>query len=366
MKMKAAVLYAPNTPLVVEEIDIAEPKAGEVRVKIEAVGLCHTDLHYIKGDMFGPLPMVLGHEGAGIVDAVGQGVTTVKPGDHVLMGVVISCGKCPSCAAGQPYFCDYAAEPVLSGGQMDGTSRLSKGGDPIFHCFAQSSFAQYAVVGETALAKVRKDAPFDMICALGCGFGTGIGAVINNPRFTIKPGASVAIFGCGAVGLSAVIGANLANAKHIVAIDMLDNKLAMAKELGATLTVNASKGNPVERIVLDIGTVDFAFDCVGRPELINQAFDVTKGSGTVVIVGAAPMGVTVSLECFTFIMGKRVVGCLAGFMRPAVDFPRYVDLYMDGKIPLDKLVTHHFKIEEINKAIELLQKGEVIKGVIHP
>ena len=207
-----------------------------------------------------------------------------------MMGVVSPCGKCPHCVAGQPYKCEVCPERRRGGGQpTDGTSRLSKDGEPIYYCFAQSSFAEYVVVGEMAVAKIRKDAPFDKICALGCGVGTGLGAVLNNPRFRMEPGDSVAVFGCGTVGLSVIMGAKLANARHIVAIDMLDNKLAVAKELGATHTVNASKEDPVERTVLDIGPVDYAFECVGIPALVNQAFDITKPlGGTVVIWGQCP------------------------------------------------------------------------------
>lgn len=366
MKMKAAVLYEPNTPLVVEEIDIDEPKEKEVMVKIKAVGLCHTDLHYIKGDMPAVMPMVLGHEGAGIVEAVGPGVTRVKPGDHVLMSVNTPCGECVRCLSGQNYRCENSGLPMAMGTQYDGTTRLSKDEETIYHCFSQSSFAEYSIKRETGMAKIRDDAPFEKICTLGCGLTTGLGAVLRHPMFTPEIGSSVVVFGCGPVGLSVIMGAKLANVKHIAAVDVLDNKLAMAMEVGATLTVNAAKENAAGRIVLEIGPVDYAFDCVGSPELITQGFAVTKDSGMIVVVGAAPMGVTVPVECFSFITGKNLVGVNSGFMRPAVDLPNYVDLYMDGKLPLDKLVTHHFKLEEINEAIDSLQRGEVIKAVIIP
>ncbi len=366
MKIKAAVLYEPNTPLIVEEVDLAPPKAGEVLVKIKAAGLCHTDLHYITGDMMGVMPIVLGHEGAGIVEAIGDGVKRVQPGDHVLMGVNTTCGYCNSCLAGKPYQCENAEMPLVLGTQYDGTTRLSKDGEDIHHCFFQSSFAEYVVISETGVAKVREDAPFDKICALGCGLGTGIGAVLRHPMYNMEPGASIAVFGCGAVGLSVIIGAKLAHAKQIAAVDILDNKLDMAKELGATLTVNAAKENASGRIVLDMGPVDFAYDCLGKPELTTQCFQVTKTSGIVVVVGAAPMGVTVPVELFSFMAGKSMVGCTGGFMRTAIDLPRYVDLYMQGEIPLDKLVTHHFKLEDINDAVDALKKGEAIKAVIIP
>lgn len=368
MKIKAAVLYEVNTPLKVEEVDLADPKPGEVRVKIEAAGLCQTDIHYMKGVMPAPVPIALGHEGAGIVDAIGQGVTTVKPGDHVVMGVLVPCGKCPQCVAGRPYMCDVSPEMRRGGGQIsDGTSRLSKNGKAIAHCFAQSSFAEYVVAAEMSMAKVRNDAPFDKICSLGCGMGTGLGAVLNNPKFHVNPEDSVAVFGCGTVGMSVIMGAKLANVKHIVAIDVLDSKLALAKEIGATKIINAKKVDPVERTVLDIGGVDYAFECVGIPALVSQAFDITKPvGGTAVIVGAIPMGVTVSFEGFSFLLGRSVIGVGAGFMRPKYDLPRYVDFYMDGKLPLDKLVTHHFKLKDINEAVEVLERGEALKCIIHP
>jgi len=370
MKTRAALLYAPHTPVMVEEIDIDEPKAGEVRVKIEAAGLCHTDLHYINGDMMGLMPIALGHEGAGIVESVGDGVNTLQPGDHVLMGVTVNCGKCPRCAIGQPYWCDNAADPLLNGTQFEGTSRLSKDGETIYHCFSQSSFADYVVASATGVIKIRDDAPFEYVCGLGCGVGAGLGAVINNPRFRVEPGASIAVFGCGSAGLSVIMGAKLVSAQHIVAIDVLDNKLALAKELGATLTINAAKENVVERTVLDIGPVDFAFDCVGKAELVEKAYNISKpNGGTVIILGAFPMvgpGSTFELEGFNFIMGKAVVGCSCGFMRPAYDYPRLVNLYMSGYLPLDKIVTHRFKLEDINKGMEALSSGEATKVVIIP
>ncbi len=368
MKMKAAVLYDVNTPLKVEEIDLAEPKAGEVRVKIESVGLCQADVHYMKGVMVCPTPIVLGHEGAGIVDAVGEGVWTVKPGDHVLMGVLVPCGKCPDCVAGRPYQCSISPERRRTGGQFsDGTSRLSKDGRSIACCFAQGSFAEYVVVWEMSVAKINENAPFDKICSLGCGVGTGLGAVINNPKFRVQPGDSVAVFGCGTVGMSVIMGAKLAHARQIIAVDVLDNKLAVAKELGATMTINAKKVDPIERIVLNTNGVDYAFECVGIPALVNQAYYVAKPvGGTVVICGAMAMGVTVTFEGFPFLLGKSVIGVGAGFMKPGYDLPRYVNLYMDGELPMDKLVTHHFKLEDINQAVETLEKGECIKAVIHP
>jgi len=366
MKMKAAVLYEVNTPLQVEEIDLAEPKAGEVRVKIEVCGLCHSDLHIMRGEFPAPLPAVLGHEGAGTVDTVGPGVTRVKPGDRVLMGVIVSCGRCGSCGTGQPYWCENATEPMMMGTLLDGTSRLSKEGQSINHIFCQSAFAEYVVVPETGVAKLSRTAPLDKICGLGCGLGTGLGAVINNPRIRVEPGASVAVLGCGSVGLSVIMGAKLVGASKIVAIDQLDNKLRAATEVGATHTINTSKDSALERIVSEIGLVDFAFECVGKPDLISQSFNMIKSSGAVVVVGAVPFGSLVPLDGFSFLMGKSVIGVPAGFMRPIVDMPRYVNLYLEGKLPLDSLMTGHFKLDNINEAVAALEKGEAIKSIILP
>ncbi len=367
-KMRAALLYAPNTPVSVEEIEIDDPKPGEVRVKIEAAGLCHTDLQYIRGTMGGGSPMVLGHEGAGIVESVGEGVTTLKEGDHVVMGVLAPCGKCQYCVAGITYMCENCAVPMLCGTQLEGSSRLSKDGKEVYHCFSQSAFAEYAVVGEFTAAKVRDDAPFDKICGIACAIGTGLGAVVKHPRFHMEVGAKVAVIGCGTVGLSAIMGANLVGAGKIVAIDMFENKLALAKELGATHTINASKEDPVARTVLEVGTVDYAFECIGKAVTVNQAYDMTNmQGGVVVVVGAMPMGEMVSFEGFYLgTCAKSVVGVGAGFMSPKYDVPRYVDLYMNGKLPLDKLVTHHYKLEDVNQAIEDLEKGVSVKGVILP
>lgn len=368
MKIKAAVLYDVNTPLKVEEIELADPKPGEVRVKIDSVGLCQTDVHYMRGVMGCPTPIVLGHEGAGIVDAVGEGVSTVQPGDHVVMGVLVPCGKCRMCLAGKPYQCEISPDRRRLGGQLsDTTTRLSKDGKPIAVAFGQGSFAEYVVVWELSVAKIDEKAPFDKICSLGCGVGTGLGAVINNPKLKVNIGDSVAIFGCGTVGMSAIMGAKLAHAKHIIAVDVLDDKLAIAKELGATHTVNAKKVDPIEYIVLETGGVDFAFECVGVPALVNQAYDVAKPvGGTVVVCGAMAMGQTVTFEGFPFLLGKSVIGVGAGFMKPGYDLPRYVDLYMGGELPMEKLVTHHFKLDDINEAVELLEKGGCIKAVINP
>jgi S-(hydroxymethyl)glutathione dehydrogenase/alcohol dehydrogenase len=245
---------------------------------------------------------------------------------------------------------------------------LSKDGKEVYHCFSQSSFAEYAIVGEFTAAKVRDDAPFDKICGIACAIGTGLGAVVKHPRFHMEVGAKVAVIGCGTVGLSAIMGANLVGAGKIVAIDMFDNKLALAKELGATHTINASKEDAVARTVMEVGTVDYAFECIGKAVTVNQAYDMTNmQGGIVVIVGAMPMGEMVSFEGFYLgTCAKSVVGVGAGFMSPKYDVPRYVDLYMDGKLPLDKLVTHHYKLEDVNQAIDDLEKGVSVKGVILP
>jgi Zn-dependent alcohol dehydrogenase len=367
MKTRAAVLEQLNTPLVIEEVDLDEPKDGEVLVKMIATGVCHTDLHCIKGDLAAPLPVVLGHEGAGIVEKVGAHVTTVQPGDKVVVTVAPYCGKCPACMMGVPTSCETIPQTAMLMGTMgDGTKRLKrKNGDELNHFMAQSSFAEYAVVEESAAVKVRDDAPLDVACLLGCGATTGIGAVINKAR--VKAGSSVAVFGCGGVGLATIMAARLVGAQPIVAVDVLDSKLQMARELGATLLVNASKEDPVMKIATECaGGVDYSFEVIGNPDVITQAFHSVypRPGGMAVVLGLAPIGSTFSIEAWRFMRELVITGCTAGSVRPKIDIPRYVDLMMAGDLPLQKLVSARYPLDQINKAIDHTLEGKVIRGVI--
>ena len=363
MKAKAAILYEVDTPLRIEEIDIDDPKDEEVLVKLSATGVCHSDIHVIKGDIPAFMPVVLGHEGAGIVEKVGKNVTEVKPGDKVVLVVTPHCGKCAACLTGKPYICERVMDAGMGGTMMDGTSRMKKDGEPLHHYFCQSSFSQYCVAEEEVVVKVPDDVPLDVVCLLSCGSSTGIGAVLNKAK--VEPGDSVAIIGCGGVGLSAVMAAHLIGASRIFAVDKLENKLQMAQELGATDLVNASKEDPLEKIQLaTMGGVDYVIEAIGNADTIAMAFNMLKYGGTAVVVGVAPWGALVSIDAMFLLAEKSLTGCIAGRLRPRIDIPRYVDLFKAGRLPLDKLVTARYPLEKINDAIQATLEGKVIRAVI--
>lgn len=367
MKMRAAILEQLNTPLVIEEVELDDPKDKEVLVKLVATGVCHTDIHCIKGDLATPPPVVLGHEGAGIVEKVGKNVTEVQPGDKVVVTVAPYCGKCPACMMGVPTSCETDPQTAMLMGTMaDGTKRLRrKSGDELSHFMAQSSFAEYAVVEESATVKVRDDAPLDVVCLLACGASTGIGAVINKAK--VKAGSSVAVFGCGGVGMAAIMAARLVGAHPIVAVDMLDNKLEVAREFGATNLVNASKEDPVVKIAAECGGgVDYSFEAIGKPEVMTQAFHSVypRPGGMALILGLAPIGSTFPIEAWRFMREVTITGCTVGSIHPRIDIPRYIDLFMAGKLPLDKLVSAHYPLERINDAIKDTLEGKVLRGII--
>jgi S-(hydroxymethyl)glutathione dehydrogenase/alcohol dehydrogenase len=367
MKMKAAILEELNKPLTIEQVELDEPKDKEVLVKLVATGVCHTDIHCIKGDLATSPPVVLGHEGAGIVEKVGNAVTTVQPGDKVVLTVAPYCGKCPACMMGVPTSCEnYPVTAMMMGSMPDGTKRLKrKNGEELSHFMAQSSFAEYAIVDESAAVKVREDAPLDVVCLLGCGVSTGIGAVINTAR--VKAGSSVAVFGCGGVGLATIMAAKLVGARQIIAVDMLDKKLEFARELGATDLVNASQDDPVAKIAeIAAGGVDYAFEAIGNTTAMTQAFHsvYARPGGMAVILGMAPIGATISIEAWRFMREVTITGCTAGSMRPQIDIPRYIDLYMAGRLPLDKMISAHYPLAQINNAIKDTIDGKIMRGVI--
>jgi S-(hydroxymethyl)glutathione dehydrogenase/alcohol dehydrogenase len=361
--MKAAVLYEPNAPLKVERVTLDEPQANEVLVKLVATGVCHSDLHFMKGEMPVPMPVVPGHEGAGIVEKAGPGVTTLQPGDHVVMMVSFSCGKCRYCIEGKPTMC-VENLPIQSMATLPGGGiRLHKGKQPLNHMFGLASYAEYAVVHERSCVKVREDAPLDVVCLLGCGTSTGIGAAINSTG--MKPGESIAIFGCGGVGLSAVIGARLAGAGKIIAVDTLDKKLKMAQKLGADHLINASVDDPMTKVMeLTGGGADYALECIGNVNVMTQAFASIRFGGKLIVVGMAPLGTMFSIATYEFLLGKTVTGTVQGDINPQIDIPRYIDLFMNGKLPIDKLITKTYSLDQINEAFEALEKGQVIRSVI--
>ena len=361
--MKAAVLYETNTPLKVEKVTLDEPQANEVLVKIMATGVCHSDLHFMKGEMPVPVPVVPGHEGAGIVEKIGPGVTTLQPGDHVVMMVAFSCGKCRYCIEGKPTMC-VENLPIQSMATLPGGGiRLHKGKQALNHMFGLASYAEYAVVHERSCVKVREDAPLDVLCLLGCGTSTGIGAAINSTG--IKPGESIAIFGCGGVGLSAVMGAKLAGAGKIIAVDTLDKKLKMAQKLGADHLIDASVDDPMIKVMeLTGGGADYALECIGNVNVMTQAFASIRFGGKLVVVGMAPLGSLLSIATYEFLLGKTISGTVQGDINPQIDIPRYIDMYMNGKLPIDKLITKTYGLDQINEAFEALEKGQVIRSVI--
>lgn len=361
--MKAAVLHEANKPLKVEEVDLDEPQGQEVLVKLKASGVCHSDLHFMKGEMPAPMPVVVGHEGAGIVEKVGPEVSTLQPGDHVVLMVSFSCGKCRYCVEGRPTLCVENLPIMMMGCLPGGAKRLRQGDQELSHLFGLACFAEYTVVHERSAVKIREDAPFEVICLLGCGTSTGIGAATDTAG--VRPGESIAVFGCGGVGLSAVMGARLAGAGKIIAVDTLEQKLEKAKELGADHMINASKDDPQAQIMeLTNGGADYAIECIGNVEVMAKAMGSIHNGGKCVIAGMASIDSVLSIAPYEFLLGKTITGSVQGSIKPFVDIPRYVDLYMAGRLPVDKLVTKTFNLDEINDAFEAMEKGEGIRSVI--
>jgi len=352
--MKAAVLYEVNKPLVIEEIDIDEPGPGQVMVKTVSTGVCHSDLHEIEGLWPAELPIVLGHEAAGIVERVGEGVTYVQPGDHVVMNFIPFCGACLHCQTGRPVLCTEGR------GSAD---HLHKGGQRINVFISVSSFAEYMVAPESGVVKVREDAPLDKLGIVGCAVATGVGAVLNTAR--VEAGSSVAVIGIGGVGLNVVQGAALAAADPIIAIDILDRKLEMAEQFGATHFVNASKEDPVKAVrALTGGGADYAFEVIGIPEAVSQAFDMVHAGGEAIMIGLSPFGSKTSIDTRGLLSEKVLRGSSYGSIRPRVDIPRFTDLYMAGRLKLDELISRTYPLEGINEAFAAMKAGEVARSIV--
>jgi S-(hydroxymethyl)glutathione dehydrogenase/alcohol dehydrogenase len=361
--MRAAVFQAFNEPFTVEEVELAPPRQGEVRVKLAASGVCHSDLSIQRGILPMPPPRIIGHEGAGVVEEVGPGVTAVAPGDHVILCWMYPCGHCRECGRGRPVHCEVALATMMSTGTYDGTTRFKVKGQDIPHWVG--SFAEHTVVPESACVKIRPDAPLDKACLVGCGVMTGIGAVLNTAK--VEEGATVAVFGAGGVGLNVIQGALLAGASKIIAIDLLDSKLALAREFGATDTVNASKAEPDAEVRGLTGGrgVDYAFEVIGNPKVIAQAYLSLARGGKCVVVGAPPVASEVTVPAFPFSMEEKwLIGSFYGSARFHYDMPRIVDLYMSGRLKLDQLVTRKFPLRDINQAFAAMEQGEVARGVI--
>ena len=367
MKSRAAVALKAGEPLEIMEIDVQEPQAGEVLVRMVATGVCHTDAFTLSGeDPEGIFPSVLGHEGGGIVEAVGTGVTSVSPGDHVIPLYTPECGQCSFCKSGKTNLCQAIRVTQGQGLMPDGSTRFSVNGKPLYHYMGTSTFSEYSVMPEISVAKISSEAPLDKVCLLGCGITTGIGAVMNTDR--VEPGATVAVFGLGGIGLSVVQGAVMAGASRILAIDLNEDKFEMARMLGATDFVNPSQyDKPIQDVIVDMtdGGVDYSFECIGNTNVMRSALECChKGWGESVIIGVAGAGQEISTRPFQLVTGRVWRGTAFGGVRGRSELPGYVDNYMAGKINIDDMVTHTMGLEDINKAFDLMHSGESIRSVV--
>lgn len=368
MKTRAAVAFAPNAPLEIVEVDLEGPRAGEVLVEIIATGVCHTDAYTLGGkDSEGIFPCILGHEGAGIVREVGPGVTSLKTGDHVIPLYTPECRQCKSCLSRKTNLCTSIRDTQGKGVMPDGTSRFSYKGQTIFHYMGCSTFSNFTVLPEIALAKVRSDAPFEKICYIGCGATTGVGAAIWTAG--IEPGANVAVFGLGGIGLNVLQGARLAGADRIIGVDVNPAKREMAERFGMTHFINPLEvgGDKVVQAVIDAtdGGADYSFDCTGNTGVMRQALECChRGWGESIIIGVAESGKEISTRPFQLVTGRVWKGSAFGGARGRTDVPKLVDWYMDGKIEIDPLITHVMGLEDINKAFDLMHRGESIRSVI--
>jgi S-(hydroxymethyl)glutathione dehydrogenase/alcohol dehydrogenase len=367
MKVKAAVAHQAGAPLTIETVDLDGPRAGEVLVEIKATGICHTDEFTLSGaDPEGLFPAILGHEGAGVVVEVGPGVTSLKPGDHVIPLYTPECRQCEYCLSGKTNLCQAIRVTQGQGVMPDGSSRFSVGGKKVFHYMGTSTFANYTVVPEIALAKIREDAPFDKVCYIGCGVTTGIGAVINTAK--VEPGANVVVFGLGGIGLNVIQGARLAGANMIVGVDLNPSRKPLAEKFGMTYFVNPKEveGDLVPYLVnLTKGGADYSFECIGNVEVMRQALECChKGWGVSVIIGVAGAGQEIKTRPFQLVTGRVWKGTAFGGAKGRRDVPKIVDWYMDGKINIDDLITHTLKLEDINKGFDLMHSGESIRSVV--
>ncbi|PVU91380.1 hypothetical protein BB561_004422 [Smittium simulii] len=366
---KAAVAWKAGEPLKIEDIQVAPPKAGEVRIKIVSTSVCHTDSFTLSGmDAEGVFPCILGHEGAGIVESVGEGVTSVAPGDHVIPLYTPECRECKFCKSGKTNLCQKIRATQGKGLMPDGTSRFSMNGQPIFHYMGTSTFSQYTVVAEISVAKIAPEAPLDKVCLLGCGIPTGFGAAINTAN--VQPGDTVAIFGCGAIGLSVIQGAKYANAGKIIAIDINPSKFVLAKEFGATDFINPLDypDRPIQEVIVDLydGGVDHSFECSGGNTKIMRAAleSCHKGWGQSIIISVANAGEEISTRPFQLVTGRVWKGTAFGGVKGRTEIPNYVKMYMDGSLKIDEYITHNLKLEDINEGFHLQHIGECIRPSI--
>lgn len=368
MKTRAAVAWKAGAPLEIETLDLDGPKAGEVLLRNVATGVCHTDAFTLSGeDPEGIFPAVLGHEGGAIVEEIGPDVTSVKVGDHVIPLYTPECGECSFCTSGKTNLCQAIRTTQGQGLMPDGTSRFSMKGKTVYHYMGTSTFSEYTVLPEISVAKIRAEAPLEKVCLLGCGITTGIGAVLNTAK--VEPGATVAIFGLGGVGLSAIQGAMMAKAGRIIAIDINSDKFELATQLGATDTVNPNDhSTAIEEVIVDMtnGGVDYSFECIGNVKLMRAALECChKGWGESIIVGVAGAGQEISTRPFQLVTGRVWRGTAFGGCRGRSELPAMVDQYMDGDIKIDEFISFTMPLEDINRAFELMHEGKSIRSVIH-
>ncbi|KAA0576365.1 S-(hydroxymethyl)glutathione dehydrogenase / alcohol dehydrogenase [Azospirillum oryzae] len=364
---RAAVAWEANRPLEIEEVEVAAPKAGEVMVRIVATGVCHTDAYTLSGkDSEGVFPCILGHEGGGVVVEVGPGVTSVAVGDHVIPLYTPECGKCKFCLSGKTNLCQAIRATQGKGLMPDGTSRFSLKGKQIAHYMGTSTFSEYTVLPEIALAKINKAAPLEKVCLLGCGVTTGMGAVMNTAK--VEPGSTVAVFGLGGIGLSAIIGATMAKASRIIGVDINPSKFEIAKQLGATDVINPMDyDRPIQEVLVELtdGGVDYSFECIGNVKVMRAALECChKGWGESVIIGVAGAGEEISTRPFQLVTGRVWRGSAFGGVKGRSELPEYVERYLRGEFELDTFITHTMGLEDINHAFDLMHEGKSIRSVI--
>lgn len=368
IKCRAAIAWEANKPLSIEEVDVMMPRKGEVMVKITATGVCHTDAYTLSGaDPEGLFPCILGHEGGGVVVHVGEGVTSVAVGDHVIPLYTPECRECKFCLSGKTNLCQKIRATQGKGVMPDGTTRFYKDGKPIYHYMGTSTFSEYTVLPEISLAKVSKSAPLEKVCLLGCGVTTGIGAVSNTAK--VEQGSTVAVFGLGGIGLSVVIGAAMAKASRIIAVDINKSKFDLAKKLGATDCINPKDyDKPIQEVIVEMtdGGVDYSFECIGNVDVMRSALECChKGWGESVIIGVAGAGQEIATRPFQLVTGRVWRGTAFGGVKGRSELPKYVERYLKGEFKLDDFITHTMSLDKINDAFDLMHKGESIRSVVH-
>ncbi|WHI45543.1 S-(hydroxymethyl)glutathione dehydrogenase/class III alcohol dehydrogenase [Microbulbifer sp. VAAF005] len=368
IRCKAAVAWGPGERLVIEDVDVMPPQQGEVRVKLHATGVCHTDAFTLSGDdPEGVFPAILGHEGAGVVESVGEGVTSVSVGDHVIPLYTPECGECKFCLSGKTNLCQKIRGTQGKGLMPDGSTRFSVDGKPIFHYMGCSTFSEYTVLPEISVAKINPEAPSNEVCLLGCGVTTGMGAVTNTAK--VEPGSCVAIFGLGGIGLSAVIGAKMVGASRIIGVDINEDKFALAKKLGATECINPKAyDKPIQEVIVELtdGGVDYSFECVGNVNLMRAALESChKGWGESIIIGVAGAGQEISTRPFQLVTGRVWKGSAFGGVKGRSELPSFVERYLAGEFKLNDFITHSMPLEQINDAFDLMHEGKSIRSVIH-